>query len=188
MSDPPPTIDFHMTSLVFAQALIGARLRLNGVGGIIVETEAYSPADPASHSFIGMTQRNAVMFGPVGHAYIYRSYGIHLCFNIVCGPRGEAVLIRALEPTDGLEEMAARRGLSAPRLLCAGPGRLCQALGMSMAHNGLDLEAAPFELIPRDEVPAIVAGPRIGIRRAVEQPWRFGLAGSPFLSKPFRPV
>jgi DNA-3-methyladenine glycosylase len=188
MATTPETLDFTQRSVEFAQALIGATLLLDGVGGVIVETEAYDPTEPASHSFNGLTPRNGVMFGPVGRAYVYRSYGIHLCFNVVCGPTGGAVLIRALEPTVGLGAMELRRGLTTPRLLCAGPGRLCQALGMSMAHNGLSLSEPPFQLLPRQARPDIVSGPRIGISRAVELPWRFAMAGSPFLSRPLRPA
>jgi DNA-3-methyladenine glycosylase len=187
MIRPSLTLDFSMTPVDFAQALIGATLLLDGVGGVIVETEAYDITDPASHAFNGPTPRNGVMFGPVGRGYIYRSYGIHLCFNIVCGRQtGGAVLIRALEPTAGLTQMELRRGLAAPRLLCAGPGRLCQALGMSMAHNGLPVTEPPFALIARAETPPIAIGPRIGITKAVDLPWRFAWAGSRFLSRPLR--
>src|SRR4051794_30835306 len=171
-----------------APELIGATLLFRGVGGIIVEVEAYHHTDPAAHSYGGQTQRNAVMFGPPGYAYVYRSYGIHWCVNFVCEPAGSAsaVLIRALEPTHGLGSMRRRRGLSDLRLLCSGPGRLCEALGITGAHNGLALDAPPFELRPRSGVPEVIAGPRIGISKAIEQPWRYGLRGSKFLSKPFR--
>jgi DNA-3-methyladenine glycosylase len=169
-----------------ARDLIGITLLVEGVGGLIVETEAYDHEDPASHSFAGRTLRNAAMFGPPGHAYIYRSYGIHYCLNFVAGREpGSAVLIRALEPTSGINAMAARRGLAEPRLLCSGPGRLTQALGLSLAENGLTLEAPPFRLEPRATVLPIVTGPRIGITRAAEKPWRFGLEGSRYLSRPF---
>ena len=171
---------------VVARKLIGVRLLVDGVGGTIVETEAYEREDPASHSFGGETARNAAMFGPPGRAYVYRSYGIHWCLNFVCGARaGSAVLIRALAPEAGIETMRERRAVADLRLLCAGPGRLCEALAVTRAHDGLALDRAPFELAPAREVAQIAVGPRIGITRAVEIPWRFGLAGSPFLSRPF---
>jgi DNA-3-methyladenine glycosylase len=171
-----------------APELIGATLTLNGVGGVIVEVEAYHHTDPAAHSFGGQTARNAVMFGPAGYAYVYRSYGIHWCVNFVSEHEGSAsaVLIRALAPTHGLPAMRRRRGLADARLLCSGPGRLTEALGITGAHNGLALDRLPFELRAREAVPEIVSGPRIGITKAAELPWRYGLAGSPFLSKPFR--
>jgi DNA-3-methyladenine glycosylase len=173
-----------------APELIGAQLFVGGVGGTIVELEAYDHEDPAAHGFGNRrTERNASMFLPGGHAYVYRSYGIHWCLNIVCGDEGEAgaVLIRALEPTQGLDAMRERRGLDEPRLLCSGPGRLTQALGVTRAHDGLSLERPPFELRPRAQEVELVTGPRIGITKAVEVPWRYGLAGSRFLSRPFRP-
>lgn len=168
-----------------ARALIGVTLLVDGVGGRIVETEAYDAQDAASHSFAGPTPRNAVMFGPVGHAYVYRSYGLHWCLNFVCsdGQPGAAVLLRALEPRVGLERMRARRGGLADRLLCSGPGRLAAALGIDAAVNGASLDRPPFALQPRDHEPHIVAGGRIGISKAAGTPWRFCLAGSPYLSK-----
>jgi DNA-3-methyladenine glycosylase len=171
-----------------APELIGATLLFKGIGGIIVEVEAYHHTDPAAHSYGGQTARNAVMFGPPGYAYVYRSYGIHWCLNFVCEKEGSAsaVLIRALEPTEGLGAMRRRRGGADPRLLCSGPGRLTEALGITRAHNGLALDAPPFELLERASERGIVMGPRIGITKAVEQPWRYGLAGSRFLSKPFK--
>jgi DNA-3-methyladenine glycosylase len=170
-----------------ARKLIGATLLVDGVGGVIVETEAYDRDDPASHSFGGETPRNASMFGPPGRAYVYRSYGIHWCLNVVCGERaGSAVLIRALAPAVGLDVMRERRRFADARVLCAGPGRLCEALAITRAHDGLPLDRAPFVLAPAATAPDVVVGPRIGIARGVETPWRFGLAGSPFLSRPFR--
>jgi DNA-3-methyladenine glycosylase len=182
------TRDFFARSVhEVAPELIGATLSVDGVGGTIVEVEAYDQDDPASHGFRGPTPRTASMFGPPGHAYVYRSYGIHWCLNLVCAPEGraEAALVRALEPTLGLEVMGKRRGLDATRALCSGPGKLCQALGITRALDGLALDALPFELVARESEPPLVVGPRIGITRAVEQPWRYGLAGSPFLSRRF---
>ena len=171
-----------------APDLIGATLLVDGVGGRIVEVEAYDQEDPASHGFRGQTARNAVMFGAAGHAYVYRSYGIHWCLNFVCAEpgRAEAVLIRALEPTDRLDVMSARRGVTAQRALCSGPGKLCQALGVTGDHDGRPLDEPPFELLPRAGMPEIVTGPRIGITRAADLPWRYGLENSSFLSRPFR--
>ena len=171
-----------------APDLIGAVLLFAGVGGRIVEVEAYHHTDPAAHSFNGPTRRNAVMFGPPGFSYVYRSYGIHWCLNFVCEPAGSAaaVLIRALEPTQGLVAMRRRRGVKDERLLCSGPGRLTEALRITAAHNGLALDVPPFRLLARSGAVEVVAGPRIGITKAVEMPWRYGLKGSRFLSKPFK--
>jgi DNA-3-methyladenine glycosylase len=171
-----------------APDLLGTTLLVDGVGGIVVEVEAYDHEDPASHGYRGRTARNEAMFGPPGHAYVYRSYGIHWCLNLVCEDDGvpSAVLVRALEPTSGLEAMRARRGVDSPRLLCAGPGRLCQALGVTREHDGLELDAPPFEILPRANEPSIVATTRIGITRAAELPWRYVVAGSRFLSRPVR--
>jgi DNA-3-methyladenine glycosylase len=171
-----------------APELIGATVLFNGAGGTIVEVEAYHHTDPAAHSFRGRTARNAVMFGPAGYAYIYRSYGIHWCLNFVCEREGSAsaVLIRALEPVHGLAAMRRRRKLSDERLLCSGPGRLCQALGITGADNGLPLDRPPFELRVCREKVEIAIGPRIGITKAAEIPWRYGLKDSRFLSKPFK--
>jgi DNA-3-methyladenine glycosylase len=172
-----------------APELIGAELFVDGVGGTIVEVEAYDHEDPAAHGFGNRrTARNASMFLAGGHAYVYRSYGIHWCLNVVCGVEDEAsaVLIRALEPTQGLELMCERRGLDDVRLLCAGPGRLTQALGVTRDHDGLALDRPPFELRPRQGDVEVVTGPRIGITKAVELPWRYGLAGSRFVSRRFR--
>jgi len=171
-----------------APELIGATLLFHGIGGVIVEVEAYHHTDPAAHSYGGETERNAVMFGPPGYAYVYRSYGIHWCLNFVCEPAGSAsaVLIRALEPTEGLAAMRRRRKTAEARLLCSGPGRLTEALGVTRAHNALPLDAPPFALWGRAAPPEIASGPRIGITKAVELPWRYGLKGSRYLSKPFR--
>jgi DNA-3-methyladenine glycosylase len=178
--------DFFVRSVhEIAPELIGATLLVDGVGGRIVEVEAYDQEDPASHGHRGRTPRNAVMFGPPGCAYVYRAYGIHWCLNFVCGEEGvaDAVLIRALEPTAGIDEQRRRRGAEALCSLCSGPGKLCQALGINGEHDGLSLDAPPFRLEPRVEVPEIVAGPRIGLTRATELPWRYMDAASPFLSR-----
>jgi len=185
-------IDFGRNSPEVARALIGMTLLVGGVGGIIVETEAYDGEDPASHSFSGPTPRNAVMFGPPGYAYIYLSYGIHWCLNFVCreAGHGAGVLIRALQPTAGIAQMIGRRGQEDPRILCSGPGRLGQALAITHELNGARLDAPPFSLRSarsRKSAPAgVVVGPRIGISKAIDRPWRFGLAGSRYLSRPFR--
>jgi len=179
---------FSRSVHVVAPDLIGATLLFGGVGGRLVEVEAYHHTDPAAHSYRGPTERNAVMFGPAGYAYVYRSYGIHWCLNFVCEGEGSAaaVLIRAIEPTAGLPIMRRRRGVADARLLCSGPGRLCEALRITGAHNGLALDAPPFALYARTDAVDIVAGPRIGITKAAELPWRYGEKGSRFLSKPFR--
>ncbi|WP_371425050.1 DNA-3-methyladenine glycosylase [Tardiphaga sp.] len=170
-----------------APELIGATLLVDGVGGEIVEVEAYHHTEPAAHSFNGPTPRNQIMFGPPGFAYVYRSYGIHWCVNFVCEAEGaaSAVLIRALQPTFGIGEMQLRRGLQDERMLCSGPGKVCQALGISIAHNGLALDKPPIAIHARTEAPDVVAGIRIGITKAVELPWRYGVRGSKYLSKPF---
>jgi DNA-3-methyladenine glycosylase len=189
LSLPPPLTRAFFDRSVHdvAPELIGATFLFNGVGGRIVEVEAYHHTDPAAHSFRGMTPRNAAMFGPPGHAYVYRSYGIHWCVNFVCEPEGSAsgILIRALEPLAGLSEMRQRRGMSELRLLCSGPGKLGQALGITIADNGSPLDTAPFAIHPRPTTPTIAIGPRIGISKAADLPWRYGLAGSRFLSRPF---
>jgi DNA-3-methyladenine glycosylase len=169
--------------------LIGATLLVNGVGGVIVEVEAYHHTDPAAHSFGGKTERNAVMFGPPGHAYVYLSNGMHWCLNFISEAEGSAsgILIRALESTEGLAAMRRRRQLKDERLLCSGPGKLGQALGITRAkHNGARLDRPPFQVLARESKPELVTGPRIGISKAAELPWRYGMMGSKFLSKPFR--
>jgi DNA-3-methyladenine glycosylase len=185
----PLDADFFRQNVVdVAHDLIGMRLTVDDVGGFIVETEAYDRTDPASHSFHGPKVANAAMFGPPGHAYVYHSYGIHWCLNFVCGAEsGAAVLIRALEPTLGVETMKARRGTAELRKLCAGPGRVCQALAITRAaHNGLPLDRAPFSLARcTEDAHDIVSGVRIGITKGVDTPWRFGLRGSPYLSRRF---
>ena len=192
MSQPPALladIDFSADATEVARKLIGVMLLVDGVGGRIVETEAYDHDDPASHTFSGPSTRNAAMFGPPGCAYVYRSYGIHWCINFVCreAGHGAGVLLRAVEPTHGLALMRERRGLEDIRLLCAGPGRLGQALGIGPHHGGMRLDQPPFEVLRGAAEQAVVlTGPRVGISKAVEQPWRFGLAGSRFLSRPFR--
>jgi DNA-3-methyladenine glycosylase len=178
---------FARSSHDVAPDLIGVTLLVDGVGGPIVEVEAYDQDDPASHSFNGRTPRNTVMFGPPGYAYVYRSYGIHWCLNVVCAEqnRAEAVLIRALQPEHGLDAMRERRGVENDRALCSGPGKLCQALAVTGAHDGLALDEPPFELLARTETPPIATGTRIGLTRAADRPWRYGLAGSPYLSRRF---
>jgi DNA-3-methyladenine glycosylase len=180
-------IDFGASSLLAAKQLIGTCLLLNGVGGIIVETEAYDESEAASHGFTGPSLRNAALFGPPGRAYVYRSYGIHWCLNIVCREVGHAagVLIRALEPTSGIRLMKRRRDSTDPRLLCSGPGRLGQALGVSGELNGKRIDRAPFQLLAPIVKPSIVRGKRIGITKATDRSWRFGLSGSDFISRPF---
>jgi DNA-3-methyladenine glycosylase len=183
------TRDFFARSVhEVAPELIGATLLVGGVGGVIVEVEAYDEDDPASHGFRGQTSRNAAMFGPPGHAYVYRSYGVHWCLNLVCEEHGraEAALVRALEPTHGLDDMRVRRGLEEVRALCSGPGKLCQALGVTGAHDGLVLDVRPFELRARETVPEVATGTRIGITKAAELPRRYVLAGSPYLSRPLQ--
>ncbi|SDP51351.1 DNA-3-methyladenine glycosylase [Afipia sp. GAS231] len=178
---------FARSVLEVAPDLIGATLLVDGVGGIIVEVEAYHHSEPAAHSFNGPTPRNMVMFGPPGFSYVYRSYGIHWCVNLVCEKAGSAsaVLIRALEPTHGIPEMRRRRGLHDERSLCSGPGKLCEALGITIAHSELPLDTPPFALHARTGQPEVVTGLRIGITKAVDLPWRYGLKGSKFVSKRF---
>ena len=191
---PAPTLGKPLKRAFFARSvheiapeLIGATLLVNGVGGVIVEVEAYHHTEPAAHSFRGPTPRNLVMFGPPGFAYVYRSYGVHWCVNFVSEKAGSAsaVLIRALQPTHGIPAMRRRRGLHDERTLCSGPGKLCEALDITDKHNGLALDAPPIALHARVGKADVVAGVRIGITKAVELPWRYGLKGSRFLSKPF---
>jgi DNA-3-methyladenine glycosylase len=178
---------FARSVLEVAPDLIGATLLVDGVGGIIVEVEAYHHTEPAAHSYNGPTPRNLVMFGPPGFSYVYRSYGIHWCVNFVCEKEGSAsaVLIRALEPTHGIPAMRRRRGLHDERSLCSGPGKLCEALGIKIAHSELPLDAPPYALHARIGKPEIVTGLRIGITKAADLPWRYGLKGSKFVSKRF---
>ena len=173
-----------------APDLIGATLLVNGIGGLIVEVEAYHHTDPAAHSFRGPTPRNRVMFGPPGFTYVYRSYGIHWCLNFVCEEEGSAsaVLIRALEPTHGIAAMHRRRGLHGERSLCSGPGKLTEALGITIAHSELPLDRPPFALHARTGKADIISGVRIGITKAADLPWRYGMQGSKFLSKPFAAI
>lgn len=175
---------FDRDAVAVAGALIGAVLEVDGVGGVIVETEAYRREDPASHSHRGPTKRNGAMFGPPGHAYVYRSYGLHWCLNFVC-EAGSAVLIRALQPAIGLEAMRQRRHVDNAALLCSGPGRLCQALAVSEALDGRSLFSAPFRISTGPAALELCMGPRIGISKAVELPWRFGAKGSSYLSRRF---
>lgn len=171
-----------------APDLVGATFLFGGAGGVIVEVEAYHHTDPAAHSYNGPTPRNAVMFGPPGYAYVYRSYGIHWCVNFVCEAEGSAsaVLLRALAPAHGVDAMVARRGTDDVRALCSGPGKVCQALGIAREHNGLRLDRAPFRILARESKMEVTAGVRIGITKAADLPWRYGIKGSRFLSKPFR--
>jgi DNA-3-methyladenine glycosylase len=187
LGKPLKRVFFARRVLTVAPDLIGATMLVNGVGGIIVELEAYDQSEPAAHSFNGPTPRTLVMFGPPGVAYVYRSYGIHWCINFVCEKEGSAsaVLIRALQPTHGIPAMRRRRGLHDERSLCSGPGKLCEALGITDAHNGLPLDAPPIALHARIGKADVVTGVRIGITKAVELPWRYGLKDSKFVSKPF---
>ncbi|HJZ60958.1 MAG TPA: DNA-3-methyladenine glycosylase [Miltoncostaeaceae bacterium] len=188
---PGPALDedfFARPVGVVARELLGCTLEHDGAGGVIVEVERYQEDDPASHSYGGPRGRNTVMFGPPGRAYVYRSYGVHWCLNLVCGPAGAgaAVLLRALEPRTGLELMRARRGPVPDRLLCAGPGRLAQALGVDASLNGVALSGdGPLRVLAATASVRVVRGPRIGITRAAERPWRLGVAGSAYLSRPF---
>lgn len=178
---------FDRCAVEVAPDLLGHVLACSGVGGAVVETEAYERDDPASHSYRGPTARNGSMFGPPGTVYVYRSYGIHWCFNIVCRP-GSAVLVRALQPRTGIEMMRQRRGDVPDRLLCAGPGRLCQALGIDRRHDGSSILDGPcrLEREEADRPDQIAVSQRIGISKATDLPWRFGLPGSGFVSRPFR--
>ena len=183
LTGPALTAFFSRDAVTVASALIGTRLTVAGAGGRIVETEAYRPDDEASHSFRGPTARNAAMFGPAGRVYVYRSYGIHWCLNFVC-EGASAVLIRALEPESGIADMVGRRGVADFVDLCNGPGKLAQALGVDIGMDGLALDVAPFEITLAEPIP-LVAGKRIGITKNVEPLWRFGAAGSRFVSRRF---
>ena len=181
-------MDLRCSAHDVAPDLIGSELYVDGVGGVIVEVEAYDHEDPAAHGYGNRkTARNATMFLGGGHVYVYRSYGIHWCMNVVCGVEdvAEAVLIRALQPTRGVWAMRERRGQRAPRLLCSGPGRLCQALGVTREHDGVAIDEPPFFLRPKTVDVPIVTGTRIGITKAADKPWRYGLAGSRFVSRRF---
>ncbi len=174
---------------VVARALIGCVLAHGDCAGLIVETEAYHQSEPACHAYVGYTERTSTLFGPPGLAYVYRSYGIHALFNAVCEPEGvgAAVLVRALQPLAGQALMRARRGVSAELALCSGPGKLTQALGIELAANRCDLREGPVRVLGRADgadSPRVAAGPRIGITKAAELPWRFALAGSRYLSRP----
>ena len=172
-----------------ARDLIGCTVAHGPTAGVIVETESYHADDPACHAYGGPTPRSSVLFGPPAHAYVYLSYGIHSLLNFVAEPDGEAaaVLIRALEPTDGVDLMRRRRGIDRIEELCSGPGKLTQALGIGLDLNGVSLGGGPIQVLPRADdwrEPVIVTGPRIGITKATEHPWRFCVAGSPFVSRP----
>jgi DNA-3-methyladenine glycosylase len=188
LGPPLPQKFFARSVHEVAPDLIGATMLVGGVGGVIVEVEAYHQTEPAAHSYRGPTPRTMVMFGPPGFAYVYRSYGMHWCINFVCEKEGSAaaVLIRALQPTHGLAAMRRRRGLEDERMLCSGPGKLASALAITNAQNGLALTASPFAIHARTLTPEIVTGVRIGITKAADLPWRYGLKGSRFVSKPFK--
>ena len=176
--------------LEVAPDLIGCVVRHGETAGVIVETEAYHESEPACHAFVGLTPRTQVLFGPPGRAYVYRSYGIHALLNAVCEPSGvgAAVLIRALEPVAGLEIMRARRGLERPEDLCSGPGKLSQALGIGLELNATDLATGPIAIEappPGWDDVRVLSGPRIGITKAPELPWRFAAAGSRSVSRPW---
>jgi DNA-3-methyladenine glycosylase len=188
-STKPLAVEFFERSVhAVARELIGCRLFYEGVGGTIVETESYERDDPACHAYVGLTPRTEALFGPPGRAYVYLSYGIHALLNAVAEPEGEAaaVLIRALEPTTGIKAMRKRRGPRPDHDLCSGPGKLTEALGIDLSENRADLASDPFLLLPPSEdwKAEIVTGPRIGITKATERPWRFCAAGNPHISRP----
>jgi len=185
--EPLPLAFYERSVLDVARDLVGCELLVDGVGGVIVETEAYHGDEPACHGFVGLTPRTEPLFGPPGHAYVYLSYGLHSMLNVVTEPEGTAaaVLIRAIEPRWGLDRMRERRGLEAKRSLCTGPGKLAQALAVGLELNRRSLQEAPFKLRAAGEsIEAVAVAPRIGITRAVELPWRFCAAGSRYLSRP----
>ena len=192
MADALPPSFYDRPVVEVARDLVGCRLEHEETAGIIVEAEAYHHSEPACHAYVGLTARTSTLFGPPGTAYVYRSYGVHALLNAVCEGEdvGAAVLIRALEPVEGIEGMRARRGLARLEDLCSGPGKLTQAMGIGLDRNATSLARGPVRIGPRPadrEAPRIVAGPRVGITRAMELPWRFCALGSRCVSRPWPP-
>lgn len=184
----PASAEFYDRPVLdVAPDLLGCVLSYGDCAGIVVETEAYHQSEPACHAFVGLTARTQTLFEAAGTAYVYRSYGIHALINAVCEPEGigAAVLIRALEPIEGLDAMRARRGLENVEQLCSGPGKLTQALGIGLSLNGTSLVDGPVTISGRERAPAAIVGTRIGITRAVELPWRFSIAGNRHVSRPW---